>query len=122
MKVSCIHPGVAPRAVVLELAPEHGCPHGDRGSSSPAEASAPPSLSQPGQIGSLEACCFHLYGAADPPLQPAPLGPGYFPNSHWSLGPVASRRASRVPTLPSARACPLLKQPDWLLAGSVDGS
>jgi len=66
MKVSCIHPGVAPGAVVLELAPEHGCPHGDRGSSSPAEASAPPSLSQPGQMGSLEACCFHLYGAADP--------------------------------------------------------
>ena len=60
MKVSCIHPGVAPGAVVMELAPEHGCPHGDPGSSSPAAASAPHSLSQPGQMGSPEACCFHF--------------------------------------------------------------
>ena len=64
---------------------------------------------------------FPLLRGGRPSLQPAPLGPGDFPNPHWSLGPLAPRRASWVPTLPSARACPLLEQPDWLLAGSVDG-
>ena len=130
MKVSCIHPGVAPGAVVLELAPEHGCPHGGRGGSSPAAASAPPSLSWPvpGKSDGIPRALLlpPLWGSR-PSAQPAPLGgqipllPGSFPNPHWSLWPLAPRRASWVRSLPSARACPLLKQPDWLLAVSTGG-
>ena len=112
----------APGAVVPALAPEHRCPHGGRGGSSPAAASAPPSLSWPAPSrsdGISRGLLLPPLWGSRPSLQPAPVGPqspllpGSFPNPHRSMGPLVPGRVSWGPTLPTARACPLLKQPEW---------
>ena len=125
-ELSRIHPGLPREAVVPALAPKHSCPHGGWGGSSPAAASATHSFSQPA-LGQARGLLLPPLWGSRPSLKPAPLGPpssllpGSFPNPHWSLGLLAPRRASWVPPLPSARACLLLKQPNWLLVDFEGG-